>query len=367
MKALVCEMCESNDIVKQDGFFVCQHCGMKYSAEEAKKMMIEGTVDVTGSVKLDRSDELEKLYQAARNAREVSDDEGALKHYENISAKDPNSWEALFYSVMLKTSSIKNSEISSAAISISKSLPKVFQLVKEYVEDVNEQKKVVEEIINECYTTAVWLTNASHEFYKMMTKGNGMIALTGITGALSSMNSTGEALNEDQNRCMNIANIMCYCGNYIEHYFDMNDEDFKTFAVWSWKQMLQFYYDYKKIHNGDIFDNESLLKFSTKINQYDSSYEIADKQSGCYVATAVYGSYDCPEVWTLRRFRDYTLAESWYGRAFIRCYYAVSPTLVKWFGKNAWFKRMWRGKLDRMVERLQNEGFESTPYTDRNW
>ena len=39
---------------------------------------------------------------------------------------------------------------------------------------------------------------------------------------------------------------------------------------------------------------------------------------GCYVATAVYGSYDCPQVWTLRRYRDYTLAETWYGRAFIR-------------------------------------------------
>ncbi|NLX93020.1 MAG: hypothetical protein GXZ02_03995, partial [Clostridiales bacterium] len=38
---------------------------------------------------------------------------------------------------------------------------------------------------------------------------------------------------------------------------------------------------------------------------------------GCYVATAVYGSYDCPQVWTLRRYRDYTLAETWYGRAFI--------------------------------------------------
>ena len=56
------------------------------------------------------------------------------------------------------------------------------------------------------------------------------------------------------------------------------------------------------------------------------------QQYGCYVATAVYGSYDCPQVWTLRRFRDYTLAETWYGRAFIRAYYAVSPTLVKWFG-----------------------------------
>lgn len=29
-------------------------------------------------------------------------------------------------------------------------------------------------------------------------------------------------------------------------------------------------------------------------------------RKGCYVATCVYGSYDCPEVWTLRRFRDYS-------------------------------------------------------------
>ena len=39
---------------------------------------------------------------------------------------------------------------------------------------------------------------------------------------------------------------------------------------------------------------------------------------GCYVATAVYGSYDCPQVWTLRRFRDNALAKTWYGRACIR-------------------------------------------------
>ena len=88
---------------------------------------------------------------------------------------------------------------------------------------------------------------------------------------------------------------------------------------------------------------------------------------GCYVATAVYGSYDCPQVWTLRRYRDYTLAETWYGRAFIRTYYAISPTLVKWFGHTEWFKRMWRGKLDRMVADLQAKGVKDTPYEDRNW
>lgn len=87
----------------------------------------------------------------------------------------------------------------------------------------------------------------------------------------------------------------------------------------------------------------------------------------CYVATAVYGSYDCPQVWTLRRFRDNTLAESWYGRAFIRTYYAVSPTLVRWFGETKWFQRLWRGPLDRLVDRLQSEGVENTPYNDRPW
>lgn len=88
---------------------------------------------------------------------------------------------------------------------------------------------------------------------------------------------------------------------------------------------------------------------------------------GCYVATAVYGSYDCPQVWTLRRFRDYTLAETWYGRAFIRTYYAISPTLVKWFGHTEWFKKMWKGKLDRIVANLKANGVEDTPYKDKQW
>ena len=88
---------------------------------------------------------------------------------------------------------------------------------------------------------------------------------------------------------------------------------------------------------------------------------------GCYVATAVYGSYDCPEVWTLRRFRDNVLAETWYGRLFIRAYYAVSPTAVKLFGDSQLFQDFFRDKLDTMVSKLQADGFESTPYKDKTW
>lgn len=82
------------------------------------------------------------------------------------------------------------------------------------------------------------------------------------------------------------------------------------------------------------------------------------------MATAVYGSYDCPQVWTLRRYRDYSLAKTRRGRAFIRAYYAVSPTVVRWFGSMAWFNCFFRGRLDRFVARLNAEGYADTPYND---
>lgn len=68
MKALQCELCGSNELLKQDGVFVCQYCGTKYTLEEARKMMIEGTVAVTGTVKIDSSGNYANLLTLAREA-----------------------------------------------------------------------------------------------------------------------------------------------------------------------------------------------------------------------------------------------------------------------------------------------------------
>ena len=107
---------------------------------------------------------------------------------------------------------------------------------------------------------------------------------------------------------------------------------------------------------------------SSSSSSSSSNYsQTGTSSGGCYVATCVYGSYDCPQVWTLRRYRDDTLGSTWYGRLFIRTYYAISPTLVKWFGKTNWFKKLWKAKLDRMVAKLQSNGVEDTPYEDKNW
>lgn len=92
--------------------------------------------------------------------------------------------------------------------------------------------------------------------------------------------------------------------------------------------------------------------------------DAANNSEHCYIATAVYGSYDCPQVWTLRRYRDMSLAKNFYGRAFIKIYYALSPTAIKLFGKTKWFQHFWKKKLDRMVYKLNRLGFEDTPYND---
>jgi len=85
---------------------------------------------------------------------------------------------------------------------------------------------------------------------------------------------------------------------------------------------------------------------------------------GCYIATAVYGSYDCPEVWTLRRFRDQVLSNRRSGRAFIKVYYAISPSLVRLFGKQKWFNKFWKRILDKKVARLRLNGIDNSEYHD---
>ena len=88
------------------------------------------------------------------------------------------------------------------------------------------------------------------------------------------------------------------------------------------------------------------------------------RKKGCYVATAVYGSYDCPQVWTLRRYRDEQLEKSFFGRCFISVYYTVSPLLVKMIGNNKKMSVYVRGILDCFVANLNRKGYESLPYTD---
>ena len=85
---------------------------------------------------------------------------------------------------------------------------------------------------------------------------------------------------------------------------------------------------------------------------------------GCYIATAVYGSYNCPQVWTFRRFRDNDLANKFSGRLFIKIYYVVSPKFIKIFGKTKWFNKLFKSRLDKFYNKLLLLGYSDAQYYD---
>jgi uncharacterized protein YjbI with pentapeptide repeats len=89
----------------------------------------------------------------------------------------------------------------------------------------------------------------------------------------------------------------------------------------------------------------------------------ASKNSGgCYVATAIYGSYDCPEVRVLRRFRDQYLGRSFAGRLTIRAYYATSPAALRVAGRLG--SPAFRPPVERLVSVLRSRGYSDEPYED---
>ena len=308
MKTIVCEMCGNNNLVKQDGVFVCQYCGTQYSVEEAKKMMveIEGNVDVTGStIKVDNSAFVEKYLANARRAYEKEDWEEVEKYYNLVEQNAPNNMEAVFFSAFGKT----------------------------------------------------MLAMTDEDYYKKQQKFNVLIK------SISVINDYYELTNEDKKA------VLVKISEAIKKMYDVT----YVYKIGVIGEMVGSDYWHKKLINqvkdafvielnqiNEIHDEEYIKEMINKTNQLNT----VETNEGCYVATCVYGSYNCPQVWTLRRYRDNTLSATWYGRAFVKLYYAVSPTLVKWFGHTNWFKKMWKSKLDKMVKKLNDQGVENTPYYD---
>ncbi len=73
---------------------------------------------------------------------------------------------------------------------------------------------------------------------------------------------------------------------------------------------------------------EMHAKFQQSATEQLRELQSEDKKSGCFIATAVYGKDDAPEVEALRHFRDNILLGSRAGRGFVSLYYRVSPPMA---------------------------------------
>ena len=110
-------------------------------------MMVEGTVDVSGStVRSITNEKIENLRTLADRAKAEGDTETAAKYFEELLKEDPNNWEANFYTIYYAAHNIKITQIGSAANRVSNIIDTVYSLIKENLHTPDEQKAAGREV-----------------------------------------------------------------------------------------------------------------------------------------------------------------------------------------------------------------------------
>lgn len=335
MKSIVCEMCGSNDVIKTDRYYVCNHCGTKYTTEEAKKLIVEG------SLKIDDSAEVANLYTLARRAVVAENYSSAQQYYEKLLIKNPNDWEANFYSLYCRAINCTIAQIENTTIQLAGALATNITLIQN-IEDEEKRFNAACEMGDRLLSINKMLHGAAVSHYR------------GIDASIRT-----DYLKEYVDRCLNTIVLAYNLGDGIEMIF--GERYAKRISLPAWKQGVEQHKALMpNLLKKDIQTRE-MMKRVHSIQKYEPSYAVPTKSEGCYVATCVYGSYDCPQVWVLRRFRDNLLMKSLLGRTFVKLYYACSPIIVKWFGKAKWFHSLWKPILDQIVSRLNEKGYVDTP------
>lgn len=403
---------------------ICQSCSTKYSVEEAKKMMIEGTVEVAGTVKVDSRESIDTYLAMANNAYDAGNKADAETYCNKIIEIDLLNYEAWFLKGKAAgwQSTLANKRFAESVNCFSKAIDNCPEDQSDAIkkEAADEIANLSEALIKlSCNNFIDYPSQSTATTILQSLIDTKIIAIDFITkcggtpteyesNVASIINSavcnawTNKIIpefNGDDNR-PNKYDWQKYkeqgfaCISLLENSINISDTDSKD-DIQRYKNLIDitthlvnsFSWQYTFVNGTKIWDREmsltdeakeinidKIMIYHEKIKEIDPEYIIPErlkptipKTGGCYIATAVYGSYDCPNVWTLRRYRDYYLAKTWYGRRFIHNYYTVSPMIVKYFGHTKWFRKFWQVKLDKKVLELQTKGVESTPYEDKNW
>ena len=250
MKAIKCEMCGSGEIVKTDGYFVCQNCGTKYTVEEAKKMMIEGTV------KIDHSDEMANYYILARRARKENNYERAVKYYNLVLENDPSQWEASFYSVYFKHLDCGINDIFNSATALNNCLPNVLQIIKEKITSSSERYPIIQEIYKKVVYFSTIMINATKNYYRSIPKILRNISVKQLY----------------VNNCFSVKDLLLNFGNLLIKNF--NELYCVEFVAPLWEIAISNYvklipYLAKKSTNKKI-----IKEYAYKIKKYNPSYKM---------------------------------------------------------------------------------------------
>ena len=266
MKKIVCEMCGGNDIIKLDGFFVCQSCGVKYSAEEAKKIMIEGKVDVTGSyIKIDDSAEITNLYNLARRAKNEADFVGAENFYSQLLLKRSDDWEANFYAKFFKCINADLTYIADSALKLCNCLPHVFQLIDKAMIESKDKNKGILQVVDAC----CWFCDNKYmrifELYN--TEKGTQTTLFGLD-----INVDRDVIRICHVRCSNVLSVLYQLGDLLEQRKNIYPDALKI-AVKIWDKANEMSEMRNKIlYVSNLQEDERKRRYELKLQKNDIKY-----------------------------------------------------------------------------------------------
>jgi hypothetical protein len=81
------------------------------------------------------------------------------------------------------------------------------------------------------------------------------------------------------------------------------------------------------------------------------------QKTGCFIATAAYGSPLAFELDVLRAFRDQRMLRSRIGNVLVSTYYRISPPIALIIAKRQPLKKIVRSCIDPIVDFLKDRGF----------
>lgn len=144
---------------------------------------------------------------------------------------------------------------------------------------------------------------------------------------------------------------IAYIYTFSSYWEESDIEDLK-YQIPTNFEKAEYYLDL--LDDERIDENAIELKYGLKeqIQKLKISFEKQKDSEGCYIATAVYGSYNAKEVLVLRRFRDEVLQHHFIGKCFVKVYYLFSPPVARYLKNARWLNMQVRKILNCLVNRL---------------
>jgi len=344
------------DDARETGF--CMYCGTTIIIREALQ-----------TVKIDNSHMIQNWMNMGLSAYQAGNNQEAYSYFVKVVENDPNNWQAIFYkgisaswqSTMANpriieaiqgttkakelltksdmTQEEKDANIGIFSIELYKNLKAYFDLWFKFYMDLEnpyDAKRAIDFVfeMKNCFKYAEFTFD--------------------LIENISFDNPDLETFKFEMRKF--IAASLCYfiCESY-EYW-----SDYKQTTLLYWGLSVKDKQEYITVHDKmmvEILKVKPNFKSDIWRDEPGPRYKptTTSMKAGCYIATAVYGSYDAPEVLTLKNFRDDVLTKSILGRLFVKLYYFFSPPIANKLKYANRINKIVKNLLNRIVMKINNK------------